>query len=92
MALLFLAFLGAFKDVQRLKALYHPQSGLAENLYFQLWPCASRMVEEKFGEGSDEHFQALQELSDACLSAGKPGLAAPMLIILSRLRTYARSA
>jgi hypothetical protein len=50
------------------------------------------MVEEKFGEGSDEHFQALQELSDACLSAGKPGLAAPMLIILSRLRTYARSA
>ena len=46
------------------------------------------MVEEKFGEGSDEHFQALQELSDACLSAGKPGLAAPMLIILSRFRTY----
>lgn len=49
----------------------------------------TQMVEEKFGEGSDEHFQALQELSDACLSAGKPGLAAPMLIILSRqLRSY----
>ncbi len=42
------------------------------------------MVEDKFGEGSDEHCQSLQELSDACLSAGKPGLAAPMLINLSR--------
>ena len=43
-----------------------------------------RMVEDKFGKGSDEHCQSLQELSDACLSAGKPGLAAPMLINLSR--------
>lgn len=48
-----------------------------------------QMVEQKFGEGSDEHFQALQDLSDACLRAGKPGLAAPMLILLSRqLRNY----
>ena len=42
-----------------------------------------RMVEEKFGEGSDEHFQALQELSDACLAAQKPVLAAPLLLKLS---------
>ena len=42
-----------------------------------------RMIEEKFGESSDEHLQALQELSDACLAAQKPALAAPLLLKLS---------
>ena len=46
--------------------------------------CARRMVEEKFGEGSDEHIQALQELSDACLNAGKQALAAPIFMSLAR--------
>ncbi|CAK9035646.1 Potassium voltage-gated channel protein eag [Durusdinium trenchii] len=49
----------------------------------------SQMVEEKFGEGSDEHIQALQELSDACLNAGKQALAAPIFMSLARqLRSY----
>ncbi|CAE7641126.1 eag, partial [Symbiodinium microadriaticum] len=43
------------------------------------------MMEEKFGEGSEEHIQALQELSAACVAAEKPALAAPLFVTLSRL-------
>ncbi|CAE7542261.1 eag [Symbiodinium natans] len=43
------------------------------------------MIEEKFGEGSEEHIQALQELSAACLAAEKPSLAATLYVTLSRL-------
>ncbi|CAJ1392940.1 unnamed protein product [Effrenium voratum] len=50
----------------------------------QLLELMMELVEEKFGDCSEEHIKALQELSGGCLSAGRPALAAPLLLNLTR--------